>query len=138
MTVAGALEQINGNLITVLNNLTISASATHTLLATNTNTDLILGNEQIIFSGDGRIILNDDLNNRIYGTLSNYELINRTTIEGAGQIGFNRMLLDNEGTIEATGNISLIIDLSVGSVLNNEGILRATARRSLRETRQGH
>ena len=63
-------------------------------------------------------MLSNQTVNRIYGNAGTHELINQSTIEGAGQIGANSMKLTNDGLIEANQSNSLTVDLSSAGIHN--------------------
>ena len=74
----------------------------------------------ITLQGGGQVILSDDDNNVISGTLSTVTLTNvDNTIFGAGQLGNGQMTLVNEGTIDATGTHSLVIDTGANVIVNS-------------------
>ena len=70
--------------------------------------DLKIANDMKLI-GSGHLVLNGDVNNRIYGVTGSEELINDFddlfshyhTISGGGRLGDNRLKLINEGLIDA-------------------------------------
>ena len=77
--------------------------------ATVNTTDLRIDGD-VTLSGSGTLLMSDSTLNRIFGVASSGRLINEAghTIEGAGLLGNNFMLLTNRGTIRADGTIAEI------------------------------
>jgi hypothetical protein len=89
-------------------------------------TDLQLIEHGITLDGHGQVILSDNSENVITGTVSDVTLDNLdNTISGAGHLGNGQMTLVNEGTIIATGTNALDIDTGTNVVVNT-GTLEAT------------
>jgi hypothetical protein len=96
------------------------------LNSTGDETDLQLIEHGIILQGGGHVDLTDSSGNVISGTASDVTLTNvDNTIAGAGQLGAGQLTLVNEGTIDATGTSSLVIDTGANAVTNS-GTLEAT------------
>ena len=94
--------------------------------ASNSDTNIVLGETEVTFDGGGKISLTADSNNRIYGAINSHRLINGIVIEGAGQIGVNAMSLRNNSTISAIHDTeTLVLDPGPNGFVNN-GIFRAT------------
>jgi hypothetical protein len=105
---------------------TIDNTGTITLSSTGDETDLQLIEHGITLEGAGQVILSDNAENVITGTVSDVTLTNvDNTISGAGQLGAGQLTLVNAGTIDATGNNSLVIDTGTNAVTNS-GTLEAT------------
>jgi hypothetical protein len=81
----------------------------------------------VTLTGPGVWTMSNSSLNQIFGLVGTNVLTNDAdhTIQGAGEIGSNRMGLTNHGLIHANQSESLIIDPSVAGVTNN-GILRAS------------
>jgi hypothetical protein len=80
----------------------------------------------ITLQGGGHVGLSDNGHNVISGTASTVTLTNvDNIIEGAGQLGAGHLTLVNQGTIDATGTSSLVIDTGTNAVTNS-GTLEAT------------
>jgi hypothetical protein len=89
-------------------------------------TDLQLIEHGATFSGGGQVVLSDSAENSIVATNADVTLTNvDNNISGAGQIGAGQLTLINEGTINATGANSLIIDTGANAITNS-GTLEAT------------
>ena len=96
------------------------------LNSASNETDLQLIEHGITLEGGGQLILSDSDFNVIEGTNPDVTLTNvDNVISGAGQLGDGRMILVNEGTINATGNNALVIDTGANAV-QNSGTLEAT------------
>ncbi|KLK92625.1 hypothetical protein AA309_13070 [Microvirga vignae] len=97
-----------------------------TMNSTGGDTLLQLIKEDVTFTGGGAITLSDSSSNVIQGTGMQIKLTNvDNTISGSGQIGAGQMILDNQGTITATGMNALVIDTGTNAVVNS-GTLSAT------------
>jgi VCBS repeat-containing protein len=97
------------------------------LNSTGDETDLQIIEHGIALRGGGQVILSDSTENVISGTSSDVALTNvDNTISGAGQLGAGQLTLVNEGTIDATGHNSLVVDTGANAVVNS-GILEATS-----------
>jgi VCBS repeat-containing protein len=109
----------------------VDNTGTIALDSTGNETQLKLIQNGITLQGGGRVILSDNGENVISGTIPNVTLINAdNTISGAGQLGDGQMTLVNGGTIAATGTHALIIDTGPNVVVNS-GTLEATGSGSL-------
>jgi hypothetical protein len=120
---------------------TITDKGTIALDSSGDSTELqISGN--VVLNGSGQVTLTDNTNNAIVSAAAAAMLTNDDTISGAGTIGDANLTLVNNGTIDATGSHTLIIDTgtnstttgagSVGSILvANNGILEASAGHTL-------
>ncbi len=104
----------------------ITNAGTIALNSTGDETDLQLIEHGITLQGGGQVVLSDNSANAISGTASDVTLTNvDNTISGAGQLGAGQLTLVNEGTIDATGDSSLVIDTGANAVTNS-GTLEAT------------
>ncbi|MCK1575097.1 VCBS domain-containing protein [Bradyrhizobium sp. 174] len=104
----------------------IDNTGTIELKSTGSGTELELIEHGITLQGHGQVILSDDSENVITGTVSDVTLTNvDNTISGAGHLGDGVMVLVNEGTIIATGTNALDIDTGANAV-TNPGTLEAT------------
>ena len=104
---------------------TITNNGAIQLKATNSDTGLILGGASVTLTGTGTVTLGNNSSNLIYGAVATDVLTNATTIQGSGDIGFARMGLINQGTIDANQATTLYIQTSAGTT--NSGTLEATA-----------
>ncbi|WP_206736216.1 cadherin domain-containing protein, partial [Bradyrhizobium betae] len=96
------------------------------LNSTGDETDLHLIEHGITLEGGGHVDLSDSGQNVITGTASDVTLTNvDNTISGAGQLGAGLLTVVNQGTIDATGTNSLVIDTGTNAVINS-GTLEAT------------
>jgi hypothetical protein len=96
------------------------------LNSTGGETDLQLIQSGATLHGGGQIVLSDSDANIISGTSPSVTLNNEdNTISGAGQLGNGELSLANAGTINATGNHVLDIDIGSNIVLNS-GVLEAS------------
>ncbi|MET4116006.1 VCBS repeat-containing protein, partial [Bradyrhizobium sp. JR1.5] len=96
------------------------------LNSTGDETDLQLIEHGITLDGGGHVDLSDSGQNVITGTASDVTLTNvDNTISGAGQLGAGQLTVVNQGTIDATGTNSLVIDTGT-NVVTNSGTLEAT------------
>jgi len=101
-------------------------TGTIALGSTGAGTQLEVLVESLTLQGGGHVTLSDNDNNVIFGgtaaaTLDNVD----NTISGAGQSGAGQMTLVNAGIITADGNHALIIDTG-NHVVDNSGTLEAT------------
>jgi len=106
----------------------INNTGTIALDSTGNTTFLELIQHGITLQGGGQVILSDNGENIISGTIPSVALTNvDNTISGAGQLGAGEMTLVNDqfGTIIATGSNALIIDTG-SNVVTNAGTLEAT------------
>jgi hypothetical protein len=107
---------------------TISNAGTISEGSTGSTTNIILSYPVVTLTGSGHLTLSNNINNRIYGNGSGYELINvNNVISGAGQIATNQMVLVNEtgGTINANQSTQII--LNTPSIVTNQGLMEATS-----------
>ena len=90
-------------------------------------TELVL-TANTTFSGGGRVTLDDNVNNYMFGSTATTTLTNKdNTISGAGVIGNGQMTLINQkaGVIDATGANALTLNTG-GATIVNAGLLEAT------------
>jgi hypothetical protein len=121
---SGSMTVGNGAMLPLSGDLT--NTGTISLLADGSETLLQIIQRGLTLTGGGHVTLSDDANNVISGTLSSVTLVNMdNTISGAGQLGAGMLLLDNRGTINATGLNALTIDTGT-NVVTNSGTLGAT------------
>ncbi|MDA8528480.1 hypothetical protein N9K67_06755 [Opitutaceae bacterium] len=107
--------------------LVLNSSSALQLNSGGNTTNLIIKDGTVTASGSGKIALSNNAQNRILGTNSSDVLINQSTIEGAGQIGANNMVLDNQGTLSALYSTALIVDPSASAESKNSGVLQAAS-----------
>jgi hypothetical protein len=80
----------------------------------------------LTLKGGGGIVLSDDSNNVISGTVSSVHLNNvDNTISGAGQLGAGSLTLTNGGMILANGTNALVINTGANAITNT-GVMSAT------------
>jgi hypothetical protein len=107
-----------------------------TLLGTINNTGTIalnlssvqtitVGTGGVTLAGSGSVTLPDTTANEIIGAGTSTTLTNQNTISGAGTIGGDGLLLNNQGVIHANGTNPLIVDTGASAVTNS-GTLEAT------------
>jgi hypothetical protein len=138
LTIEGLVEITNGGALQLIsqgNNPTTSLKNTGTLLLNSTpggggNAFLQLTGGDVKLDGGGRVTLADSPRNFITTTDSEpRKLMNvDNTIEGAGNIGENKVILENQngGTIRATSsNNRLIVDPPPGAEVLNAGTMEA-------------
>ncbi|MET3334912.1 VCBS domain-containing protein [Bradyrhizobium ottawaense] len=107
----GALLPLSGN---------IHNTGTISLNSTGAETDLQLVGHGILLEGGGQVLLSDNSENTVSGTVSDVTLTNiDNTISGAGQLGGGTLILVNQGTINATGTNALEIDTGSNTVVNS-------------------
>ncbi len=123
LTNSGTLSVPNNNALTILG--TINNTGSIQLNSGGNNTDLVIGAPTVTLTGAGTITLSNNTQNYIFGSSASNTLINQTTIQGAGDIGNNQMVLTNSGTIDANDPTQLVINPSGGTT--NTGTLEATA-----------
>jgi hypothetical protein len=118
-----------------------SVGGNFTLLGTINNTGTIglgvlsVGTGGATLAGSGNVILPDTnppsaTGYEIIGSGAGSTLINQNTISGAGTIGGDRLVLTNQGVIDATGTNPLIVDTGASAVTNT-GTLEATGNSTL-------
>jgi hypothetical protein len=104
----------------------VSNTGTIQMMGDGSDTLLQIIQRGITLTGGGTVVLSDDANNVISGTMSSVTLVNvDNTISGAGQLGAGMLSLDNRGTIVADGTNGLTIDTGANAVANS-GTLAAT------------
>ena len=103
---------------------TLTVNGTLHLNSVGNTTNLIINSATTTFDGSGKISISNNTNNRIYGSPTTNTLVNKITIEGAGQIGVNSATINNQGTITALYSNALKLDPGSGG-LTNTGTLNA-------------
>jgi hypothetical protein len=104
----------------------ITNTGTIALDSAGTETHLGLIQNGITLQGGGQVILSDNSENLISGTIPSVTLTNvDNTMSGAGHLGAGQMALINNGTIIAIGTHALVIDTGPNAV-TNAGTLEAT------------
>ena len=91
------------------------------------DTDLVIDGPTVTLTGSGTVLMSDAPNNQIYGDATTFTNVLdnvNNTIEGAGEIGDDKLSLVNSGTIDATGTAnSLVIDTTSAT---NTGLIEST------------
>lgn len=93
--------------------------------------DLIISQAlgDVVLDGDGELGLQDST---VWGgaLMSSAKLINgpNHTISGGGSLGNNGLLIRNEGTIRADGDVPILIDPTDGTAFENPGTVRVVTR----------
>jgi hypothetical protein len=123
LTNTGTLQVPNNNALTILGTITNTGSIQLNSVANVT--ELLVGAPSVTLTGAGTVTLSNNSQNYIFGASASDTLINQTTIQGAGTIGNNQLVLTNSGTIDANDPTQLIINPSGGTT--NTGTLEATA-----------
>ncbi|HXN20291.1 MAG TPA: hypothetical protein VN875_18280 [Candidatus Binatus sp.] len=129
---AEILNPANGGQVVIDNGAGVTLGAGSSLInagtismnSTGTPTDLILASPNVTLSGAGTLTMSNNPGNSIGGSSSSNTLINESTIQGAGTIGTNGLVLINAGTIDANQSNSLFLQMSNGAT--NTGTLEAT------------
>lgn len=122
-TINGELQHNNSSTNNLFSGLTINGR--WNMNSTGSSTNLIANGSQTI-TGNGEIVMSDNINNRIYSSANNTLTIdNGITVRGAGQIGLNQTQLVNKGTITADGSSAMTIQSS-GTGFDNQGNLNAS------------
>ena len=103
---------------------TLTVNGTLHLNSVGNTTNLIINSATTTFDGSGKISISNNTNNRIYGSPTTNTLVNKITIEGAGQIGVNSATINNQRTITALYSNALKLDPGSGG-LTNTGTLNA-------------
>lgn len=90
-------------------------------------TDFIAGAGDLTLTGGGEVQLGGNSSNRLAGASASVTLTNTDNlIRGAGQLGVNQLILNNQATIQADlAGQTLVIDVA-GTGLTNSGLLLAT------------
>jgi hypothetical protein len=122
VTNKGQLIVTDNAALTLLSSGTFVNDGTISLNSTGHNTDLRISGGDVTLTGLGILEMSDNAANRILGTTGAETFINGTTIEGAGQIGANLLLLKNLGSISATGTRALTIDPAGNSASATAGV----------------
>jgi hypothetical protein len=105
---------------------TITNSGTISLGSTGSETLLQLIQYGITLQGGGHVVLSDNPENIISGSLPSVTFTNvDNTISGAGRLGGGSLTMTNAGTIIANGINALVIDTG-SNVVTNSGTLEAT------------
>ena len=78
------------------------------------NSTTLRFNGEVLLTGAGTLSSTDDVGNTLTGLRRTAKLTNDTnhTIEFAGQLGFDRLIIDNKGTIRPVGSTLLTINPS--------------------------
>ena len=121
---AGGLIKIDNGAVLKLGSGSYPTLGTVTLNSTGNSTQLIMQSGNVILSG-GTVTLSNNVNNLIFGNAADDTLTNQETIQGAGNIGSNRLTLVNSGTIDANQSAGLTIQANGGTT--NTGTIKATA-----------
>ena len=121
-----ANDSLNFNNATTLtiNGTNINNAGQINLNSTGSFAQLIIGSSAVTLSGGGTVTMSNNTTNTIFGSVTADTLINQETIQGAGNIGLNRMTLINSGTINSTQSAGLIIQANGGTT--NTGTIKAT------------
>ena len=146
----GAMQIVNSS---TLNGVRVSGGSTLTLLDNRSatligtitdegtinqssggnNTDILISGPVTLAGVGGHLTLSNVTTNRIFAPNGADVLTNKTTIQGAGQIGLGLTGLVNNGTIIANQSAGLVISTnSVG--LSNTGTLSVTSGNTMRVT----
>ena len=105
---------------------TISNAGTISLNSIANSTDLIVSAAGATLAGGGAVALSDHPNNRIYGSVGTHQLTNQdNTIRGAGQIGVNTLVFDNQGSVEANLDGSILKLDPAATAFTNSGTYTA-------------
>src|SRR6202050_867762 len=118
----------NGTSLTISGN-TISNAGAITMNSTGNYTELVIGASNVTLSGGGTLTLSNNAANLILGSSGTDMLTNQETIQGAGNIGYNQMALNNSGTIDANQSAGLTLQISGGAT--NTGTIEATGGNTL-------
>jgi hypothetical protein len=105
---------------------TLSINGTLHLDSAGNTTNAIITSATTTFDGSGKVSLSNNTNNRIYGSSATHTLVNKVTIEGAGQIGVNSATINNQGTISALYSNALKLDPAAGGFTNTGTLNAAT------------
>src|SRR6202050_4238844 len=136
-TIAGALTnptggQVkldNGSILTMGAGSSISNAGAITMNSTGNYTELVIGASNVTLSGGGTLTMSNNAANLILGSSGTDMLTNQETIQGAGNIGYNQMALNNSGTIDANQSAGLTLQISGGAT--NTGTIEATGGNTL-------
>jgi hypothetical protein len=124
VTNTGSMIIGNGAMLPLSGNM--SNTGIIQMMADGSDTLLQIIQRGLVLTGGGTVVLSDDANNVISGTMSSVTLVNvDNTISGAGQLGAGLLSLDNGGTIVADGVNGLTIDTGANTITNS-GTLEAT------------
>lgn len=136
---------LNGVKVSGGSNLTLLDNRSATLIGTITddgtinqssggnNTDILISGPVTLAGVGGHLTLSNVTTNRIFAPNGTDVLTNKTTIQGAGQIGIGLMGLVNNGTIIANQSAGLVISTNSAG-LNNTGTLSVTSGNAMRVT----
>ena len=116
---------LNNGLLLAIDGNSISNAGSMLMNSTGGFVGLQIGSPYVTLSGGGTLTMSNNTANTIFGTVTADTLINQETIQGAGNIGLNRMTLVNSSTINANQSAGLTIQASGGAV--NTGTIKATA-----------
>ncbi|MDB4473730.1 PEP-CTERM sorting domain-containing protein [Opitutaceae bacterium] len=105
---------------------TLTIDGTLLLNSAGNTTNLIVTSATTTFDGTGKVSLSNNTNNKIYGSPSTNTLVNKVTIEGAGQIGSNSATINNQGTVSALYSNALKLDPGAGGFTNTGTLNAAT------------
>jgi hypothetical protein len=97
-----------------------------TMAATNLSSQLVVSSGTVTVDGGGRIEMTTNHHgNRIISNVADGRFINTdNTITGAGRLGLDVTSFRNQGTVEATMPLGILIDTNVNG-FDNEGTVRA-------------
>lgn len=132
-TLGGTLNLVSGANLSLNNatNLSLLSSGTYTIDGTLTvdssgnNTDLIISGGDVTLKGSGKVVLDNNSNNRVYGAASSNKLIlDGLNLEGGGQLGVNLLGITSNAVISANAATTLTIDPS-STGFTNTGTLKA-------------
>ncbi len=104
---------------TITNNGTIAVNAAGSL------TDLALSGN-VTLAGTGSVVLSNNVDNRILGSVGTEQLTNDITIQGSGTVGGGLMSLINKGLILANQSNALFILPNSGGA-TNQGVFQVNS-----------
>lgn len=125
ITTVGTLLQPDNADCTVAG--TITNLGVWSLQSDGASTEIQLNSPTVTLAGTGSILLSDATTNRIFSTGGQrtlHQLVDHS-ISGGGQLGVGNTVIVNEGLIEATTPVGLLVDCAATPTSSNLGLMRA-------------
>ena len=105
----------------------ISNTGSIVLFGPDDRSSLLVGTATATLQGGGTVQLGDGDGDIIDAASKNGVLVNvDNMISGNGSLGSGNLVLQNQGTVDATGNSPLVVTLSTGATSSNTGTIEAT------------
>ena len=125
----GSIQVIDNTSLTLVGVINNTLTGTINEASAGSNTDLRIASQVVTLQGGGKLLMSDNINNRIFGNNASFKFVNvDNTISGSGQIGTGTtMLLVNQATGIINANQKAALVINTGSdIVRNGGTMEAT------------